>query len=120
MAISRAMSPPTNPTNSGGAQCTGGRLARSISATRVAAAHGRLAEELRLIALDLLGLYDSDELPAECAAWVRITVDAAVDLTSDHTVSSVVTQLRAALATAPADVTRHIGDASRRHEAGYA
>ena len=120
MAINPAISPATNPADSMSAEYKGQDLARSISATRVAGARGRLACELRLIALDLLGLYESDELPGECANWVRITVDAAVELTCDPTLSSVVTHLRSELETAPADVTGRIDEARRRHEAGFA
>ncbi len=82
-------------------------------------ARSRLDSELRAIALDLLGLFQADELPGESAAWVRTTIEAAVSEVSDPTVSVLALRLRSALKGAPADVASRIDAARLRHEAGY-
>ena len=99
---------------------TGHGPADSITASRVVGARTRLAHDLRWIALDLLGLYDPEELPGECAAWVRATAEAAVSRICDPAVSDLVQFLRAELATAPAPIARRIDETRRRHEAGFA
>ena len=91
-----------------------------ISLSRQHEASARLEAELRSIALDLLGLYDSEELPPECDAWVRSTVEAAVAGICDPAVAGVAGHLRKELAAAPADIVRRIGQAKRRHEVGFA
>jgi hypothetical protein len=91
-----------------------------ISTARQIEARNRLDAELRAIALDLLGLFPADELPRECAAWVRATIEAAVAQVSDPTVAVLALRLRSALGDAPADVARRVEAARLRHEAGYA
>ena len=92
----------------------------AISLAREQEARSRLGAELRAIALDLIGLYDSEELPAHCAAWVRTTIEAAVAGIHDPAVAAIAGHLRAQLAVAPPDIARLIDQARRRHEAGFA
>ena len=91
-----------------------------ITTSRQLEARTRLDDELRAIALDLLGLYRADDLPGECAAWVRTAIEAAVSEVSDPTVSVLALRLTSALGAAPTDVARRIDAARLRHEAGYA
>jgi hypothetical protein len=91
-------------------------LARSMA--RVGA-RSRLDRELRLIAVDLLGPYQSDELPAECAAWVDATTEAAVSSVRDVTLAALAHVLDALLTAAPPDVARRLDEARVRHDAGF-
>jgi hypothetical protein len=95
-----------------------GALPRLISTLRQVEARRQLDSELRAIALDLLGLYEAEELPRECALWVRTTVEAAVSEVSEPAVSVLALRLRSALRAAPTDVARRIDAARLRHEAG--
>jgi hypothetical protein len=97
-----------------------GTLSRTITASRQIEARSRLDAELRAIALDLLDLFQADELPGECAAWVRTTIEAAVSEVSEPAVAVLALRLRSALGDAPADVASRIDAARVRHEAGYA
>lgn len=96
-----------------------GALPPAITTSRQLEARSRLDAELRAIALDLIGLFQADELPGEYAAWVRTTIEAAVSEVSDPTVSVLALRLRSALKDAPADVASRIDAARLRHEAGY-
>jgi hypothetical protein len=95
-------------------------LPRAIPHTRQMDARSRLRSELRGIALDLVGLYQVEEMPRECATWVRTTIEAAVAEVCDPTVAALTRRLSAELLVAPADVARRIDMARRRHEAGFA
>ena len=97
-----------------------GAVPRAITRSRQVEARSRLAFELRAIALDLLGLYEAEELPRECAAWLRTTIETAVSSISGPTVSALTSHLRSELAVAPVEVARRIDQAKRRHEAGFA
>ena len=97
-----------------------GALPRMITTSRQLEARSRLDSELRAIALDMLGLYEGEELPPECAAWVRTTIEVAVSEVSDPAVSMIALRLRSALGLAPADVARLIDAARLRHEIGFA
>ncbi len=55
-------------------------LARSVTRT---GARRRLLGELRSIAVDLLGTFESEELPAACAAWVDMATETAVTTICD-------------------------------------
>jgi hypothetical protein len=70
--------------------------------------------------LDLLGLYEAEELPRECAAWVHTTIETAVSSLCHPAVSALTRHLRSELAVAPPDIARRIDEAKRRHEAGFA
>ncbi len=92
----------------------------TITTSRQIEARSRLDAELRAIALDLLGLFQGDELPGECAAWVRTTIEAAVSEVSEPAVSVLALRLTSALGDAPRYVSSRIDAARLRHEAGYA
>ena len=91
-------------------------LARSLM--RIGA-RSRIEGELRAIAIDLLGPYGSDELPAECAAWVHTTIETAVSGVGDSSLASLANALDTLLATAPPDVARRLDEARIRHDAGF-
>jgi len=91
-----------------------------ITSSRQVEARSRLDSELQAIALDLLGLYDVEELPRECTTWVRTAIKEAVSEISDPAVSELALRLRSALRGAPADVARRIDAARLRHEVGFA
>ena len=97
-----------------------GALPPLITTSRQLEARNRLDAELRAIALDLLGLFQADELPGDCAVWVRTTIEAAVSEVSEPAVSVLALRLRSALGDAPPEVASRIGVARLRHEAGYA
>jgi hypothetical protein len=78
----------------------------------------RLEGELRLIAIDLLGVARADELPLAMASWVQTATGAAVAAVRDATLAALVEAIDAQLASAPADVVRRLGDAASRHDAG--
>ncbi len=104
----------------GSATRRAGALPRMITTSRQVEARSRLDSELRAIALDLLGLYEGEELPPDCAAWVRATIEAAVSEVSDPAVAMIALRLRSALGGAPTDVARRIDAARLRHEIGFA
>jgi hypothetical protein len=82
-------------------------------------ARARLRREVRSIAWDLLGPWQTDELSAECSAWVERSIDAAVSSVCDSALSALAEELDAALETAPPDVARSLAHAKTRHEAGF-
>ena len=69
--------------------------------------------------MDLLGPCESDEFPAECAAWLRTTIEAAVSGVVDAALVALAHALDARLSTAPPDVARRLDEARVRHDAGY-
>jgi hypothetical protein len=73
-----------------------------------------------MIALDLLGLYEAEEMSGECARWVRTTIESAVAEICDPAISTLTHRLAAELRVAPSDVARRIDLTRRRHEAGFA
>jgi hypothetical protein len=91
-------------------------LARHVS--RVAA-WARLEDELRSIAIDLLGPNDSDELPAACADWVAATTHAAVSGVCASALDELVRALDSLLVDVPPDVARRLDEARIRHDAGF-
>jgi hypothetical protein len=91
-------------------------LTRSLA--RVGA-RGRLDRELRAIAVDLLGPFASDELPATCSTWVRATVESAIGGVAEASLAALVETLDAALAAAPPAVARRLDEARVRHDAGF-
>jgi hypothetical protein len=95
-------------------------LPRGITSARQLEARHRLASELRMIALDLLGLYEAEEMSGECARWVRTTIESAVAEICDPAVSTLTRRLAAELRVAPSDVARRIDLTRQRHEAGFA
>jgi hypothetical protein len=95
-------------------------LPRGIASARQLEARHRLASELRMIALDLLGLYEAEEMSGECARWVRTTIESAVAEICDPAISTLTHRLAAELRVAPSDVARRIDLTRRRHEAGFA
>jgi hypothetical protein len=95
-------------------------LPHAIALTKQVEARKPLASELRALALDMLGLYQPEDVPAECAAWVRTTVEAAVSDVCDPAIAALTRRLNAELRLAPSDVARRIDDARLRREAGFA
>lgn len=91
-------------------------LARRV--TRVGARR-RLEDELRSIAIDLLGPNESDEFSAACADWVATTTEAAVSRVSDAALDALVDRLDSLYVVVPPDVARHLDRAKARHEAGF-
>jgi hypothetical protein len=90
-------------------------VARSVA--RIGA-KSRLTGELRSIAVDLLGPYESDELPTECAAWVDATIEAAVSAVCQRSLTALIRTLDALLAIAPPEVARQLDEIRVRHDAG--
>ena len=91
-------------------------IARHVS--RVAA-WSRLEDELRSIAVDLLGLNETDELPEEDAEWVAVTTQNAISGICDTALDGLVRALDSLLVDVPPDVARRLGEARIRHDAGY-
>ncbi|HEY3524544.1 MAG TPA: hypothetical protein VGK63_12665 [Candidatus Limnocylindrales bacterium] len=81
-------------------------------------ARGRLESELRAIALDLLGPFPSDELPADVAMWIDAAAESAVTSVCDASLSRLIEALDTRRATAPPIVLRRLDDAAARHDAG--
>ncbi|HEU0244979.1 MAG TPA: hypothetical protein VFQ75_13835, partial [Candidatus Limnocylindrales bacterium] len=79
----------------------------------------RLDLALYAIARDLLGPNESDELPAACADWVAMAVQAAVSDVRDAALEGLVETLDVLLADAPPDVARRLHAARIRHDAGF-
>lgn len=92
-------------------------VARHVS--RVAA-FARLEDELRSIAVDLLGPSESDELPAACADWVAATTEAAVSDICETALNRLVQALDSLLVGVPPDVASRLDEARVRHDAGFA
>jgi hypothetical protein len=82
-------------------------------------ARSRLEGELRLIAIDVLGLSEPDELPPGCSGWVYRTADAAVSGVCEASLAALVHALDALLAEAPLEVARRLDEARARHDAGW-
>ena len=84
------------------------------------AAWARLEDELRSIAVDLLGPNGSDELPSPCADWVAATTQAAVADVCDAALDGLIEALDSLLIDVPPDVARRLDEARVRHDAGFA
>ncbi len=91
-------------------------IARHVS--RVAA-WNRLEDELRSIAVDLLGPNETDELPEQCAEWVAATTQKAISGICDAALDGLVRALDSLLVDVPPDVARRLDEARIRHDAGY-
>jgi hypothetical protein len=91
-------------------------IARHVS--RVAA-WSRLEDELRSIAVDLLGPNETDELPAGCAEWVAATTEKAISGVCDEALDGLVQALESLLVDVPLDIARQLDEARIRHDAGY-
>ncbi len=89
-----------------------------ITTLRHREARQRLAAELRSLALDLLGLNATDELPADCAALVRGSIERAVSRIAEPALTTLVHQLHADLDSLPQGMAHRIDETRRRHEAG--
>lgn len=83
------------------------------------AAWARLEDELRSIAVDLLGPNESDELPAACADWVAATTQAAVSGVCESALDGLVQALDQLLVDVPPDVAGRLDEARIRHDAGF-
>jgi hypothetical protein len=83
-------------------------------------AKGRLQDELRSIAMDLLGPNEADEFAAACADWVATTTEAAVSRVSDAALAALVHELDSLILAVPPGVARQLDRARARHEAGFA
>lgn len=108
------------PAPASGTRTAGGAPVPVITRARQAEARNHLAAELRAIALDLLGLYEAEEMPRECATWVRTTVEAVVAEVCEPALASLTRSLTSELRQAPAEVARRIDRTRLRHEAGFA
>jgi uncharacterized protein (DUF2249 family) len=91
------------------------RLVRRVAETR---ARSRLDEDLRAIALDLLGPSDPAVLPAGPAAWVEDAAERAIESVRDDSLTALVDRLGAILADAPPAVADCLEEATARQEAG--
>lgn len=91
-------------------------IARDLS--RVAA-RARLEDELRSIAVDLLGPNESDELPAACATWVAAAAQVAISGVSEAALEGLVQVLDTLLVDAPLEVVRRLDSARVRNDAGF-
>jgi hypothetical protein len=83
-------------------------------------ARGRLEDELRAIAVDLLGPNEADEFPVDCAGWVARTTDAAVSVACAAALDTLIDALESGLGTVPPVVARRLRDARARQDAGFA
>jgi hypothetical protein len=83
------------------------------------AAWSRLEDELRSIAVDLLGPNETDELPAGCAEWVAATTEKAISGVCDEALDGLVQALESLLVDVPPDIARQLDEARIRHDAGY-
>ena len=90
-------------------------LARSVART---GARRSLEAELRSIALDLLGPFESEELPTACAAWVDMATKTAVTTVCDRSLSALIAALESLLIGAPPDIALRLDEARARHDAG--
>jgi hypothetical protein len=88
-------------------------------AVRVAAS-ARLEEELRSIAVDLLGPYASDELPAATADWVATATQSAVSDVCEAALDGLIGALDSLLVDVPPDIARRLDEARIGHESGFA
>jgi hypothetical protein len=93
------------------------RVASRVS--RVAA-WARLEDELRSIAIDLLGPNESDEFHGACADWVAAASEAAASTVCDSALDALVQCLDSLLIDVPPDVARRLDQARVRHDAGFA
>ena len=80
----------------------------------------RLRLELRAIVSDLLGRCEADELPADVAAWIDETTEAAVAAVCDSSLALLTSTLDSLVARAPIDVIRRLDTARVRQGAGIA
>ncbi len=83
-------------------------------------ARGRLEDELRAIAVDLLGPNEADEFPVDCAGWVARTTDAAVAVACASALDTLIDALESGLGSVPPVVARRLRDARVRQDAGFA
>ena len=84
------------------------------------AAWARLEDELRSIAVDLLGPNESDEFPQACVDWVAATTEVAASRVCDSALDALVQSLDSLLLAVPPDVARRLDEARARHDAGFA
>ena len=82
-------------------------------------AKGRLEDELRSIAFDLLGPNEADEFPATCADWVATTTEAAVTRVIDAALDALVHELDSLIGAIPPEVAGQLDRAKARHDAGF-
>lgn len=97
----------------------GGRISPQL-ARRVkrVGAWSRLEFELRSIATDLLGPFDSEDLPPDLTAWVETATETAVPAVCDTSLRALIAALDSLLAGAPSEVTRRLEETGARHDAG--
>ncbi len=91
------------------------RLARRVTAT---GARSRLTDEMRSIALDLIGPSDPAALPASAAAWVETAVAEAVEAVGDLSLARLVERLDSVLASAPPEIAHRVDAVLDCQEAG--
>lgn len=91
-------------------------VARNLS--RVAA-RARLEQELRSIAVDLLGTNEADEFPEACTDWVAATTASVVPGVCTAALDGLVQAIDSLLVDVPPDVARRLDEARVRHDAGF-
>lgn len=91
-------------------------VARNLS--RVAA-RARLEQELRSIAVDLLGTNESDEFPEVCTDWVAATTESVVPGVCQAALDGLVQAIDSVLVDVPPAVARRLDEARVRHDVGY-
>jgi hypothetical protein len=95
------------------------RMARTVAARAMrVGAKSRLETELRAIAVDLLGPFQSDELPPGLAAWVDTTTERAVATVCDESLAALIQALESRVMSAPPAFVESLDDVAARHDAG--
>ncbi len=95
------------------------RMARTVAARALrVGARRRLETELRAIAVDLLGPFESDELPPGLATWVEATAERAVATVCDESLAALIAALESRVMSAPRAFVESLEDVAARHDAG--
>jgi hypothetical protein len=74
---------------------------------------------MRVIAGDLLGRCQPEELPADCSDWLAAAIEAAVAHVCDASLAALAEALDARLAAAPLEYAQRLREAEERHDAGF-
>ncbi len=95
------------------------RAPKTAELVALVGARSRLMTELRSIAYDVLGPYESDELPPDTARWIEAATASAVRAACDTSLPVLAAALDQELAEAPPSVLQHMHRAADRHRAGF-
>jgi hypothetical protein len=94
-------------------------MARTVAARAMrVGARRRLETELRAIAVDLLGPFESDELPPGLATWVDVTAERAVSAVCDESLAALIEALESRIMSAPPAFVESLDAVAARHDAG--